>query len=105
MSKRYRGFTYYNELVSGKKALNNWYDNSVEPLCSNGPQGSEGAELIEALLPLSKEIFIDTDGEYADTVFVEVKEDCYKQFMMVIFKYRPDEFHEGDENVFRLWWD
>ena len=55
---KYRGFDYYNKLVSGKKALEDWYDKSIEPLCSNGPQGSEGAELIEALLPLSKEIFI-----------------------------------------------
>lgn len=102
----YKGHRYYETLVSGKKAMKLWYDNGVEPLCSNGPQGSEGAELIEKLLPLSKELFIDTNEDgYADTIFIEVKEDYYKEFMMIIFECRPNEFDEGDNNVFRIWWD
>lgn len=101
----HRGHRYYNTLVSGKKALSDWYDSGIEPLCSNGPQGSEGADLLEKLLQISNEIYIDTDDGYADTIFIEVKSECYKDFMKIISECWPDEFSEGDDDVWRLWWD
>lgn len=101
----YYGHSFYGELMEIKKALSEVEDGLDCILCNNGIQGEEAVEFLEKLLPIIHEGVIEHQDDYGDTVIFRVKSDCYKELVKLVAKYKPDEFTEGDEDVWRMWWD
>jgi hypothetical protein len=101
----YKGHRYYGELVDIKDVVETYYEIGEVMLCTNRLLGRDAVEFLEELLPVINSCKLDNDDGKIDTLFIEVKEDCYKEFMRIITRVRPDEIDEGDENVWRVWWD
>lgn len=101
----YKGHRYYGELVDINDVIETYYEIGEAMFSTNRLQGGNAIEFMEELLPVIKSCKLDDDEGRIDTLFIEVKEDCYKEFMRIITKAKPDEIDEGDENVWRVWWD
>lgn len=104
MSKHSDKFgTYYGEIV---EVTPEQYENGDTDLLWN--DNVETADVIAELHAAGTTTFMDVeDGDdYSATLFIvgSIGTD-WKAVMLTLMRYRPDEFSEESENVFRAWFD
>lgn len=109
MRKEFNGHTYYGELITLEKALE-LYDDGEYVLSTNGIQGDEGRQLLENLSEFDIDVFLDYDGDRADTLFFTIDHEAVTvsdalQIMEILSDSNPDELSNTNLTTYRIWWD
>lgn len=109
MNNDFNGHTYYGELITMDRALE-LYDEGENVISTNAIQGDDGRQLLDDLAEFDIDVFLDYDGDRADTVFFTIDHSKITvsevlDIMDVIFQSTPDEFSHTNQTTYRIWWD
>lgn len=109
MDKEFNGHAYYGDLITLNHALE-LYDDGEYVISTNGIQGDDGRQLLEDLQKFDIDVFVDYDGDQADTVFftIDHSKTTISQvlgIMDIVFESKPDEFSHTNQTTYRIWWD